>query len=63
MGILAGDNAESAERRRNGVAAPLHCQAKDVFRIEVVGIFGKRGPCAMFNPLIDRKNREIARIG
>ena len=60
MGILAGKDSKHAQRGGDRVAASLHGEFDDIFRIEVIGVDGKRRARGMFDPLIDGQDRDIA---
>ena len=61
MGVAAGDRAQYAERRGDGVASALDGQPDDVFRVEIERIGRERGACRVFDALIDGQDRDISR--
>ena len=63
MCVPSRDGTQHAESRRYGVAASLDRQANDILRIEIKRIGCERGACRMFDALIDRKDRKVARAG
>ena len=63
MRVFAGHCAEVAERRSYGVAAPFDCQFDDVFRVEIDRVRSERRAGRVFDVLIDRQDRHVARAG
>jgi hypothetical protein len=63
VGVAAGDRAEDADGRGDGVAAALQRELHDVARIEVLGIRGERGAGGVLDALVDGEDRDVARAG
>jgi len=61
VGILPCDRRQNAERRGDGVATAFDSELDDVLAVEVHRILREARATRMFNALIDRQNRQIAR--
>ncbi len=61
--VLAGDRAEHAKSRSDGVAAAFDGELDDVFAVEVVGILGEAGAGGVLDALVHGQNREITGAG
>ena len=58
--VLPRDGAEDAERRGDGVAAPLDRGLHDPLRVEADGVLREAGAGRVLDPLVDREDREVA---
>ncbi len=59
--IFVCHGAENSERGSYGVALAFYRELDDIFRVEIVRIFGEASARGVLDALIDRKNREITR--
>ena len=57
--IFPTNRTQDTESGRHGVAAPLDRQFHDILWIEIKWIRCERGPAAVFDALINRKNRKV----
>jgi hypothetical protein len=63
VGVLASDGAEDAEGRGDGVAAAFDGQLDDVLGVEVERVRGEGSGRRVFDPLVNRQNREVPSVG
>ena len=61
VGVLAGDDAQHAERRGHRVAAALDRQPDDVLGVEIGRVLGERAAGGVLDALVDGQDREVAR--
>src|SRR3989338_5199103 len=53
--VFLAHYAQYSDSRGNGIASAFNSKSYDIFRIEVIRIFGKRSSCTVLDPLISRK--------
>ena len=61
VSVLAADASQHAERGRHRVTSALDGEFDDLLAVEVDRVLREARPGGVFDPLIDRKNRDVSR--
>ena len=61
--VAAGDAAEDAEGGADRVATAFDGELHDVLTVEVDRVLGEGGAGGVFDALVDREDRDVARVG
>ena len=61
VGVLPTHHGQNAKRGSDGIATGFDGQFDDLFGIEIDGIGRKGGSGTVFNPLVHRKDGQVAR--